>query len=165
MLIADETIQSIYLLISECFKMNRKLDRQVSVLGVNFAMNNTADLCHEGIAHYFPSLSDKIAEKCLERYNIAVEYGETPSGKESYDSPLEIIDSMHESVIDFQTMFMGVIDIAYKNKDIQVFTDLLDLLKDYNNTVEQVILLKDKIHAYDDMQSFDAHIKEHFWIL
>ena len=61
MLIADETIQSIYLLISECFKMNRKLDRQVSILGVNFAMNNTADLCHESIAHYFPSLSDKIA--------------------------------------------------------------------------------------------------------
>lgn len=165
MLIADETIQSIYLLISECFKMNRKLDRQVSVLGVNFAMNNTADLCHEGIAHYFPSLSDKIAEKCLERYNIAVEYGETPSGAESYDSPLEIIDSMHESVVDFQTMFMGVIDIAYKNKDIQVFTDLLDLLKDYNNIVEQVILLKDKIHVYENMQSFDAHIKEHFWIL
>ena len=165
MLIADETIQSIYLLISECFKMNRKLDRQVSVLGVNFAMNNTADLCHLGIAHYFPSLSDRIAEACLERYNIAVEYGETPSGAESYESPLEIIDSMHESVVDFQTMFMGVVDIAYKNKDIQVFTDLLDLLKDYNNIVEQVILLKDKIHAYGDMQSFDAHIKEHFWIL
>ena len=72
---------------------------------------------------------------------------------------------MNENVITFQTMLMGVIDIANNKKDIQVFSDLLILLSDYNKIVEQTLLLVDKISVYDNPQSFDAHIKEHFWIL
>ena len=165
MLISEETKQALYALITECFKMNRLIDRQVSVLGTKFYMNNTASLCHKSIAHYFPTLSDLIGEQCLERYGISVEYGETPSGKEDYVSVEEILTSMNENVITFQTMLMGVIDIANNKKDIQVFSDLLILLSDYNKIVEQTLLLVDKISVYDNPQSFDAHIKEHFWIL
>ena len=71
-LLTQDTIDILYDLIKACFIMNRKLDRQVSVLGSQFAMNNTAKLCHLNIAHYFPSLSDKIGEQCLERYKKTV---------------------------------------------------------------------------------------------
>ena len=60
---------------------------------------------------------------------------------------------------------MGCAKIAFDNNDIHVYADLLDLLKDVNKIVEQVVLLSDKIDIYGDNPSFDAHIKNNFWIL
>ena len=62
-------------------------------------------------------------------------------------------------------MMMGCAKIAFDNNDIHVYADLLDLLEDVNKIVEQVILLSDKIDIYGDSPSFDAHIKDNFWIL
>ena len=162
----DNTIQVLYELITACFVENKKFDRMVSVLGVKFAMNNTAELCHQGIAHYFPKLSDSIGEKCLERYNIDVKYGATPDGIEDFNSPKDIIYAMRDRTLEFQNMFMGCIVMVQNNQDIQCYVDLLELLKDYNKIVEQTILMVDKLELYgDSLSSYDAHIKEHFWIL
>lgn len=161
-----ETISGLYELIKECFVYNRLVDRMVSVLGVKFACNNSADLIHHGIAHYFPVLSDEIGERCLERYNIDVIYGATPAGDADYNSVEQILTDLEEYTISFQSMMMGVCKIALDHYDYQVFADLQDLLKDYNKIVEQTILLKDKIGIYgSNIASFDAHIKDHFWIL
>ena len=167
MIVSKSTQDALMEMIKMCFIENRKLDRLVSVLGVKFAMNNSSNLIHHGIAHYFPALSDKIGELRLERYNISVEYGDTPSGKENYSSVVEIISVLENRVIEFQTAFMGLCKIAFDNNDIHVFTDLQTLLVDYNKIVEQCILLKDKIGIYgeDNISGFDSHIKEHFWIL
>lgn len=163
--VSNETINAIYQLISECFKENRYFDRYVTCLNVDFAMNNTSNLCHLQISHMFPILADKIGET-IEKYNISIEYGATPEAKEIYSSPMEIIEKMENDCINFQNMFIGVTKIAFEHNDIQVYTELLDLLKDYNTTVEQVILLKDKADLYkDDWASYDAHIKNHFWVL
>ena len=145
--------------------MNRLLDRQVSVLGTEFAMNNTAKLCHSSIAHYFPTLSDKIGERCLERYNISIEYGETPSGKKTYNDAKSIIEEMNVEVNRFANMFMGVCKVAFENDDLQVYADLLDLLREYNAIVEQTELLSAKMNLYNgNLASYDAQI-ERFWIL
>lgn len=167
MIVSKPTQDALMEIIKMCFIENRHLDRLVSVLGVKFACNNSADLIHHGIAHYFPALSDNIGELCLERYNIPVEYGATPSAFENYSSVTEIISTLENRIIDFQTAFMGVCKIAFENNDIHVFTDLQHLLEDYNKVVEQVILLQDKIAIYgeDKIASYDAHIREHFWIL
>lgn len=167
MIVSRTTQDALMELIKMCFIENRVLDRLVSVLGVQFACNNSADLIHHGIAHYFPALSDNIGELCLERYNIPVEYGATPSAFENYSSVTEIISTLENRVIDFQTAFMGVCKIAFENNDIHVFADLQHLLEDYNKIVEQAILLQDKIAGYgeNNRMSFDSHIKEHFWIL
>mgnify|MGYP001201172226 FL=1 len=162
----NATIEVLYTLIGECFRQNRSFDRSVSVLGTKFAMNNTAKLCHEGIAHYFPKLADEIGEKCLERYNIDVKYEATPEGVEDYNNPKDIIYAMRDRTLEFQNMLMGCIVIVEKNQDIQCYVDLLDMLKDYNKIVEQTILMVDKVELYgDNMSSYDAHIKSHFWIL
>lgn len=163
--VQQSTIDSIYELIKQCFVMNRKLDRMVSVMGVNFACNHSANKCHLGIAHYYPNLSDQIGERCLERYNIDIKYGETPSGKEDYLSVEDIIQTMEDKVVEFQNMYMGAMKVAFENNDLQVYSDLSDLLVDYNKIVEQVILLNDKIKTYgSNVMGFDHDI-DTFWVL
>lgn len=164
MIVTQQTQDAVEQLIGQAFFMNRKIDRMVSVLGVKFAFNQTAKLAHGGLAHYFPALSDQIAERCLERYNIPVYYPATPEGKEDYQSPSEIIHRLEELLLEYQTMLMGACKIAFENNDIHVYADLLDILKSYNVYPEQGILLADKIDAYGDVQAFDHDI-EKFWIL
>ena len=164
MIVTQATQNVIIELIGECFKLNRILDRQVSLLGVKFVYSNTAKLCHHYIAHYFPFLADELGEKALERYNIPVTYPATPAGMQDYSSAEELIHDMEEKIIDFQTKFMGACKAAFENNDIHVYTDLLDLLEDVNEVVEQVILLADKIDKYNGSMSYDSHVDK-FWIL
>ena len=165
-IVTEPTVKALYELIRQCFYNNRKLDRMVSILSTKFSMNQTSNLIHHGIAHWFPALSDKIGEQTLERYNISVIYGETPSGAEDYDRASDIISEVERRVIDFQTMFMGVCKIALENNDIHVYADLLDMLEDVNEVVEQVILLRDKMEAYgeDRISAYDHDVPD-FWIL
>lgn len=165
MLVTENTQKVLIELIGKCFAENRYTDRLVSVLGVKFAYNNTADLIHQHIAHMYPALADEIGEKTLERYNIPVFYPATPEGGKDYNSVVDIIKDLEERTIDFQIALMGACKIAQENGDIHVYADLLDMLEDYNKVVEQAILLSDKIDAYNGSISFDAHIDEHFWIL
>lgn len=165
MLVTENTQKVLIELIGKCFAENRYTDRLVSVLGVKFAYNNTADLIHQHIAHMYPALADTIGEKTLERYNIPVFYPATPEGGKDYNSVVDIIKDLEERTIDFQIALMGACKIAQDNGDIHVYADLLDMLEDYNQVVEQVILLSDKIDAYNGSISYDAHIKEHFWLL
>lgn len=165
-IVSNNTQSALMELIKQCFVLNRVTDRCVSVLGVKFACNQSANLIHHGIAHWPLALADKIAERCLERYNISVIYGETPSGAENYDRASDIIAEVERRVIDFQMMFMGVCKIALDNNDIHVYADLLDMLEDVNEIVEQVILLSDKMDVYGDERigAYDHDIPD-FWIL
>lgn len=165
MIVTQATQKALMELIGACFKENRYLDRLVSVLGVKFAYNNTANLVHHGIAHYFPNVADEIGEKCLERYNIPVYYEATPSGGQDYGSVSEIIKDLENHMIDFQIKIMAVCKIAQDNGDIHVYVDILDILEDFNKIVEQAILLSDKIDIYGTNPSFDSHIRKHFWLL
>ena len=164
MMVSKPTQDALMELIKQCFVENRKFDRMVSVLGVKFACNNSADLIHHSIAHYYPALSDSIGELCLERYNIPVVYGETPRGAEDFGSAKEIILSMRDRSIEFQTMFMGACRIALDNNDLHVYADLSELLSNYNRIVDQTILLADKIEAYDSVMAFDHDVNT-FWKL
>ena len=166
MMVSKPTQDAIFELIKAAYSANRFLDRCVSVLNVKFAMNQTANLIHRGIAHWFPALSDKIGEQTLERYNISVIYGETPSGAEDYNRASDIIAEVERRVIDFQTMFMGVCKIALENNDIHVYADLLDILEGVNEITEQVILLRDKMEVYceDRINAYDHDVPD-FWIL
>lgn len=164
MLVTQNTINAVMELIGECFYANRMLDRCVSVLGTDYVYNQTADLVHKNIAHFYPTLADKISESCLERYNISVIYSATPEGNKNYGSITELIKDIEKISIDFQAMMMGCIKIAFENNDIHVYSDLLELLEDVNEVVAQAILLADKIKLYGDNPSYDAHVKN-FWIL
>lgn len=166
MIVSEETQNALMEIIQQCFVENRKLDRMVSVLAVDFVCPNISKKIHHQIAHYFPQLSDLIGEKCLERYNISVLYGSTPDGKEDYATASVLIEAMEKRIVDFQIMLMGVCKIAQDNNDIHIYSDLMDLMRDYNQIVEQAILLTDKVHQYGENRicSFD-HDVDTFWIL
>lgn len=164
-LVSKLTQEALMEFVKQCFAMNRFLDRAVSVLGVKFAMNQLADLVHHGLAHAYPNLSDTAGEKCLEAYNISVIYGETPRGDEDYSTVSECIRAINKRTIDFQTLTMGVCKIAHDNNDLQVYADMLDILKKVNEYVTQTILLEDKIEVYgNNIAAYDHDVKD-FWIL
>lgn len=161
-LVSQPTQDALMELIKACFRENRVLDRLVSILGVKFVMNQTAEFLHLHVSHYFPILADRIGESTLERYNIPVVYGETPKADEDYTSVKECLEIVERRMIDFQAMMMGVCKIAFDHNDIQVYADMLDLLKEFNFYTEQAILLKDKIDAYgeDKIMAFDHDLKD-----
>ena len=49
--------------------------------------------------------------------------------------------------------------------DRQIATDLYSFNTDFNQIVDQCVLMCDKIAMYKDDPSFDAHIKDHFFLL
>ena len=164
-LVSKSTQEALMEFVKQCFAMNRFLDRAVSVLGVKFAMNQLADLVHHGLAHAYPNLGDICGEKCLEAYNISVIYGETPRGDEDYSTVSECIREINKRTIDFQTLTMGVCKIAYNNNDLQVYVDMLDILKKVNEYVTQTILLEDKIEVYGNNIAAYEHDAPSFFFL
>lgn len=164
--VSQETINSIFEIVSRSFFINRKLDRIVSVLGVKFALNQIADKIHIGISHLVPIISDQVGERCLERYNITVEYGATPDGKEDFDSAMEIFQTVEDMILYYQNMFIGAMKIAFEKNDIHVFSDLSVILQEVNKIAEQVILLNDKAKSYGEgrLILMDSDIDK-FWIL
>ena len=164
-LVSKPTQDALMELIKQSFTLNRVFDRLVSYMGVKFAMNQTAELLHRGYAHLYPRLADVFGARCLEAYNIPVIYGETPRGDEDYSTVSECIRAINKRTIDFQTLTMGVCKIAYNNNDLQVYADMLDILKKVNEYVTQTILLEDKIEVYgNNIAAYDHDVKD-FWIL
>ena len=165
MIVSKNTQNALIEMIGEAFTLNRKVDRMVSVLGTKFACNQAADLIHYNIAHIYPVWADVLGSECLERYNIPVYYPSTPSGGQDYNSVMDIVKDLEKVNLDFQSMLMGCIKIAFDNKDIHIYADLLGLLTEVNKIVGQTILLSDKIDLYkDNITAFDHDIKD-FWIL
>lgn len=164
--VTKETKEAVQLLISQSYINNAKIDRMKSVLLADLAYNETSDVVHKYIAHYFSNgIGDDLSEKCLERYNISVIFGGIPVMDKQYNSVEEVLNELLEIVIDFQNQLSMCIKIAMENMDKQIATDLLSFNVGYNNIVDQCILLVDKIKLYKDNPSFDAHLKDHFFIL
>lgn len=164
--ITAPTKSAVQELITQCYIDNARIDRMKSVLLADLSYNETADVVHKYIAHYFSNgIGDDLSEKCLERYNISVVFGGIPVMDKQYDTVEEVLNELLEIVIDFQNQLSMCIKIAMENMDKQIASDLLSFNVYYNNIVDQCILLVDKIKLYKDDPSFDAHLKDHFFIL
>lgn len=164
--VTHETHKAVQELISLSYIDNARIDRMKSVLLADLSYNETSDVVHKFIAHYFSNgIGDALSEKCLERYNISVVFGGIPTMDKQYSSVDEILEELLDLVIDYQNSLSGCIKIAVVNEDRNISSDLIDFMQDYNQIVDQCILMVDKIHMYKDNPSFDAHIKDHFFIL
>lgn len=162
--VSEATKKALYELITECFQYNRWFDRFVSVLGVKFACNNLANKIHPSYAHWFPVASDFIGDRCLETYNIMVEYGATDAGKQDYSSVTDMIYQMQNKVIEFQNMISAVAKTAFENDDLHIYAEIMVLLRVYRVRVENAILLNDKIGYYkeENIMKFDNDV-DTFW--
>lgn len=164
--ITDRTANAVQELIHYSYIMNAKVDRMKSVLNADFAYNETSDIIHKFIAHYFSNgIGDALSEQCLERYNISVIFGDIPKMNQTYDNVEDILKELLEIVVDYQNMLSKCISIAQEEFDMSIASDLLSFNITYNYILEQCILLVDKISLYKDNPSFDAHIRNNFCIL
>ncbi len=161
--ISKPTIEAIHELNGEFFKMNRYWDATVSVLGVTFVCQQASKLLHEHTAHWYSSQADILNENCLENFNEVAFYPETPAGIVSYRDLIDMMEQMLQKTIDFQSMFMSVIDIALENKDRLVVVELDKILLRLNEQVASIILIRDKALQYkDDYTNFDNHFPSFF---
>lgn len=164
--VSQKTIDAVQEMVDSSFQVTATIDRMQSVLNVKFACNNVAELIHKGMAHAYSGIfGDKIAET-IEKYNISIWYGNVQRDKMEYDSVKQLLLDLQEIIIEYQNKLNMCTKIAFDEMDIHVYSDLLEIVKEHNAYVEQAILLVDKIELYgSNVASFDAHIKEHFWIL
>lgn len=164
--VTHETHLAVQELTSLAYVTNAKIDRMKSVLVADLAYNETSEVVHEFIAHYFSNgIGDALSEKCLERYNISVVFGNIPKMDKNYGSVAEVLEELQDICIDFQNAMSECIHIAVSNNDRHISSDLFEFMRDYNQIVDQVILFVDKIHLYKTEPSFDAHLKDHFFLL
>lgn len=163
--VTAQTRQAVQELITLSYIDNARIDRMKSVLVADLSYNETSDLLHHFIAHYFSNgIGDAISDKCAERYNISVIFGGIPVMDKEYASVEEVLYELLDLAIDYQNYLSGCIEIAVANKDRHISSDLIDFMTDYNQIVDQCYLLVDKIDLYKNNPSFDAHIRNHFWI-
>ena len=165
-IVTNETITALQEMVTESFIMTARIDRMQSVLDADLSYNQTSLLIHHGMAHrYSGYFADEVADLGLQGYDISVNYGDVPTMNKSYSSVKELLYELRDYVVEYQTELNGCYKIAFNNNDFHICADLIDIIKDHNNVVRQMILLCNKIDIYGDNPSFDAHIKDNFWIL
>ena len=163
--VSEATIKAVQELNTRCFAMNRLWDASISILKIDYVCENAASKIHPSIAHFYPTFADEINDRCLEQFNIKTFYGLTPAGEVSYNNLSDMMSVMCDETLKTQDMMMGAIDIALANKDYLVVTELYDLLKELNQQVAQIILLKDKAEQYgEDYKGFDKDIDVFFFL-
>ena len=161
--ITEATKVAVQEMVTESFKCNAKVDRMKSVLATKFAYNQTANLIHLDIAHKFPLDGDTLGD-LLEGHNISIIYGGIQVESRDYLSVSEILNDLLSMVYEYQNELNMCAKISMDNMDLHVYQGVLSLIGRFNKTVEQCILLVDKINLYGESPSFDADV-EKFWNL
>lgn len=163
--VTENTVNALQEMVDRSFIMTAIIDRMQSVLDAKLAYNNTANLLHHGMAHrYSGYFGDAIADLGLQGYDISVNYGNVPPMKQEYATAKDLLYVLREKVFDYQNALNMCYKIALDNMDIHIAADLIEIIKNHNEVVRQVILLCNKVDAYGTDMSFDAHIHD-FWIL
>ena len=165
MLISNETNTLLNLLVQQGFILNRLWDRGLSILNINFAMNNFEKIFHGGLAHKFPvDWSDTISE-IQSKYNIVTEYLETPTDVSVYSEPLEFFNKNLEYHKKTYSILCDAIKIAGETNDLNVQAELIEFMKVFNKFMNQAILLVDKSKSFkDDYAMFDS-MADKFYII
>lgn len=165
MLISKETEEKVNLIIQRMFYHNRTWDRFLAFSSVEWALSNFNSVFHSNLAHLYPLLAD-VASDILLRYNIAPKYYETPSDTRTYGSLIDFFNINVNEHVETYELIKSAIDTATVNSDLNVETDLKNLLKIFNRFMEQALLLKDKAQIYGDnkIPEFD-YACEQFYVL
>jgi hypothetical protein len=156
MLINEATQESINILIQRGFIHNRTLDNFLGFANVEWAFLEFSKRFHASYAHLFPLVSDRFADILL-RYNVIPKYYETPRDTRKYSSMLDFFEinlKEHEETYD---LIKNAIIISQENGDINVEADLKQMLRMWNEFMNQAILLRDKAEIYkDDIKLYDS---------
>lgn len=158
--ITRETVNVIQTLVHDAFDTNSILDRAKTILNAKLAFPIFSEKVHILAHKYSMDMGDGIGD-LIEAYNEPIEYGNIEPHIENYESVLEVINKVYDSVITFQNELNQGAKIAYDNMDIHIFEGLMNIIEKHNKYVEQVILWKDITEKYMDNPSLDVRIEKY----
>lgn len=127
-LISEELNSLLNNLVGRCFRLNRLLDRGMSLLNVRWAMFKSSELLHPILAHAF--LGDKFADSISDyqgsRNNETI-YPATIIGDQDYDNYLDFFKEMLNEFMIFSNEIEDTISFAIQDEDntTKVFLDNL----------------------------------------
>lgn len=136
-LISEKMSDTLNSLIGDFFKINRMLDRGMSVLAIKFKLLNTSDFVHQKLAHIY--IGDKFADaigdyKMLRDCDVI--YPATPIGDEDYNLPLDLFKSLYINNIKLEDNIKDAIDEAKEEGDESTKKFLKGILKDLTEYTE-----------------------------
>jgi hypothetical protein len=147
-------------IVTLCFVGNRVCDRAMSVLDVKFAMNKSAGILHEKLAHLFPKVADVVSTYQGSRNCLTV-YGVTPMDNTDYSNPLEFFDKILEYMNDLESLCYESYHAAMDGDDITTASFIFKFTRMISRITNQCILLSDKATAYNgDWMKFDHDIDD-----
>ena len=142
-LISEELNSLLNNLVGRCFRLNRLLDRGMSLLNVRWAMFKSSELLHPALAHAF--LGDKFADSISDyqgsRNNETI-YPATTIGDQNYNNYLEFFKEMLNEFIIFSNEIEDTISFAIQDEDntTKVFLDgLLSRLAPYIEQMQDLV--------------------------
>ena len=155
--ITKQTVDAIQTLVHDAFDTNATLDRIKTILATYLVYPNLSNIIHQLAHKYSLDIGDGIGD-LIEMYNEPINYGDIPKHIEDYKNVQEAIDKVYEIVILYQNELNQGAKIAYENMDIHIYEGILNIIKQHNQYVEMVILIKDIVDKYGDKPSLDVNI-------
>lgn len=160
MLIDEKTSKDLDTLYGQMFNLNSMTDCMSSYLLNVWAMPQAANIIHHNLAHLFPLIADKISE-IKDNYNIRSIRPAVPQHDEEFTNLVDMFDLLYNECEYTYEMIKLVNKGALENGDLNVHSDLMAILRDFNIVIGQVMTLKDKAHELvDKFDTFDSRIKK-----
>lgn len=158
MLISKETSEALDILLGAYFDLNRSFDRAVSIMQNAWAMPNASDIIHHRLAHLFPLLGDYVSE-IKDKCNLTSIYPETHRDAREYINLEDMMSTLLNEVTDVYKIINDVNEIAKKNGDFIVHSELVILMNLYSDVIAQVTTLYEKSQQLPtDYVTYDRHI-------
>ena len=158
MLISKETSDALDILLGAYFDLNRSFDRAVSIMQNTWSMPNASDIIHHNLAHLFPLLGDKVSE-IKDKYNLTSIYPETHRDAREYANLEDMMSTLLNEMADVYKIIKDVNEIAERNGDFMVHSELIIIMNYHTDVISQVVTLHDKSQQMPtDFDNYDRHI-------
>lgn len=161
-LIKENVNTQLDLIVSECFKMNRLLDRIVNQLDLHFIMSKTASIIHPKLAHIYPNpFADLVSEYQGSRNN-PTSYGLTPLDNTVYTTPFRCFEKYLSQSLELEKVISDAMELSIDENDFYTQAFLQTFMMKIIPYTKQAQLLFDKAKLYeqnDDWMKFDTDIE------
>ena len=158
--VTEATVKSLQALVHDAFEVNSTLDRVKTVMTTTLVYPIFGNLVHMLAHKYSLDMGDGIGD-LLEDYNEPVNYGNILLHVEDYINIQEAIDKVYNVVLTYQNELNECAKIALDNMDIHIYEGVLEIIKEHNKYVKQVILWKDITDRYENSPSLDVHSEKY----
>lgn len=160
MMLSEKTSEALDILVGALFDLHRTMDRQVSWMQNIWAMPQSAEICHQKLAHLFPLLADEISS-FKDKYNLTTVYPETHRDAREYRDLFDMMGTLYDEVESVYEIVKQTYYIAKEERDFNVNAMLQDFMEKFTDVISQVITLRDKAEQMPtDYDAYDFHIKD-----